>query len=266
MSSGSSKSGSIALGAQQLSIALCATMVMGVDPVVVGDAALVYHGLCFRYCDPKSDTAPWVHKTDDVWYCCLCWQHWTTAHAESDKHMKNIMGYSEKPWKWRNGRNVAAVGVGHDPSCCDCYFCDESFGSLTSTTTGSSMCSPPASASPDLDLLPSAPPPPPVECPCAPVPPPHWSAPVPPPHWSAPVPPPPVEDPPVAKDKGKSKGKDKGGVDPEIALAEMSERISGLEDRVLKAEEKLLRLVQSTPVDPGAQQSPSCAQGICTIA
>ena len=80
------------------------------------------------------------------------------------------------------------------------------------------------------------------------------------------MPPPPVEDPPVAKDKGKSKGKDKGGVDPEIALAEMSERISGLEDRVLKAEEKLLRLVQSTPVDPGAQQSPSCAQGICTIA
>ena len=227
---------------------------------------MVYHGLCFRYCDPKSDTAPWVHKTDDVWYCCLCWQHWTTAHAESSKHMKNIIGYSEKPWKWQNGRNVAAVGVGHDPSCCDCYFCDESFGSLTSTTTGSSMCSPPASASPDLDLLPSAPPPPPVECPCAPVPPPHWSAPVPPPHWSAPVPPPPVEDPPVAKDKGKSKGKDKGGVDPEIALAEMSERISGLEDRVLKAEEKLLRLVQSTPVDPDAQQSPSCAQGICTIA
>ena len=89
------------------------------------------------------------------------------------------------------------------------------------------------------------------------------------------MPPPPVEDPPVAKgkqgkpkgkDKGKSKGKDKGGVDPEIALAEMSERISGLEDRVLKAEEKLLRLVQSTPVDPDAQQSPNCAQGICTIA
>ncbi len=164
MSLGSSKSGSIALGAQQLSIALCATMVMDVDPVVVGDAALLYHGLCFRYCDPKSDTAPWVHKTDDVRYCCLCWQHWTTAHAESSKHMKNIIGYSEKLWKWQDGRNVAAVGVGHGPSCCDCYFCDDgSFGSLTSTTTGLSMRSPPASASPDPDLLPSAPPPPPVD-------------------------------------------------------------------------------------------------------
>ncbi len=136
MSSGSSKSGSIALGAQELSIALCATMVMDVDPVGVGNAALVYHGLCFRYCDPKSDTAPWVHKTDDVWYCCLCWQHWTTAHAESSKHMKNIIGYSEKPWKWQNGRDVAAVGVGHDPSCCDCYFCCI----LRNTNSGGEKC------------------------------------------------------------------------------------------------------------------------------